>query len=112
MNGDCWPQPSLSAAFGPESKELSGDAAITAVDLEMTLWDHAVIVGAKVRVYPKGAGWPVGSHRPALCEVVLSYMHHPLSIPVPSLSSWGPWMPKEMTRGSLRLKPWLLRDLF
>lgn len=61
MNGDCWPQPSLSDAFGPVSKELSGDAAIAAVDLEMTLWDHAVIVGAKVRVYPKGAGWPVGS---------------------------------------------------
>lgn len=40
----------------------------------MTLWDHAVLVGAKVHVYPKGAGWPVGSHRPALCEVVLSFL--------------------------------------
>lgn len=39
---DCWPQPSHSDAFGPVSKELSDDAAIAAVDLEMTLWDHAV----------------------------------------------------------------------
>lgn len=61
LNGVCWPQSSLSDAFGPVSKELSGDAAIVAVYLEMILWDHAVLVGAKVRVYPKSAGWPVGS---------------------------------------------------
>lgn len=42
LNGDCWPQPSHSDAFGPVSKELSDAAAIAAVDLEMTLWDHAV----------------------------------------------------------------------
>lgn len=73
LNGHCWPQASRSDAFGLVSKELPGYAAIADVDLEITLWDHAVLVGAKVHAYPKGACWPAGSHRPALCEVVLSF---------------------------------------
>lgn len=114
LNGDCWSHPSVSHAFGPISNELSGDDAVSvaAVDLGTTLWDHAVLVGAKVHVFPKGAGWPVGSRLLGLCEVVLSYMHHPLSVPVPSLSLFGPWMPKQMTIRSLRLKPWFLREIY
>lgn len=43
------------------------------------------------------------------CVAVLSYMHHPLTIPIPSLSLSGPWMSKEIP---LSLKPWFLRGLF
>lgn len=74
LSGDCWPQPSRSDAFGPVSKELSGDATIAAVDLKMTL-EPCCFSRCQGPCLPQGCRLAWGPHWPALCEIVLSSLH-------------------------------------